>query len=90
MAADDARPRRTGRSTAETRAALADLQGRFDQVAGEFASEAIALKRRGDAEGLRRLAESFTQHNWERFEEAWEGLLGKEAAWETACRMDAV
>ena len=76
--------------TAEARAALADLQGRFDQVAGEFTSEAIALERRGDAEGLRRSAESFTQHNWERFEEAWEGLLGKEAAWEAVCRMDAV
>ncbi len=77
-------------TTAEARAALADLQGRFDQVAGEFASEAIALKRRGDLEGLRRSAESFTQHNWERFEEVLGRLMGKEAAWETACRMDAL
>ncbi len=74
----------------EARAALADLQGRFDQTAAEFASEAAALKRRGDGEGLRRLAESFMQSNWERFEDIWEGLMGKEAAWETACRMDAV
>ncbi len=76
--------------TAEARAALAELQGRFDQAAGEFAPEAAALKRRGDAEGLRRLAESFMQSNWERFEDMWEGLTGKEAAWETVCRMDAV
>ena len=74
----------------EARAALADLQGRFDRAAGEFAPEAAARKRQGDAEGLRRLAESFTQSNWERFEEAWEALRGREAAWETACRMDAV
>ena len=76
--------------TAELRAALAELQGRFDQVAGEFAAEAAALKQRSDGEGLRRLAASFAQHNWERFEETWEGVLQKEAAWETACRMDAV
>ena len=76
--------------TAEARAALAALQGRFDQVAGEFAAEAPVLRRRGDDEGLRRLAESFMQHNWERFEEVWQGALAKEAAWETVCRRDAV
>ena len=76
--------------TAEARAALGELQARFDQTANEFTSEAAALKRGGDGEGLRRLAESFTQHNWERFEEMWDGLLRKEAAWEAACRMDAV
>ena len=75
---------------AAARANLADLQARFDQAADEFAPEAAALKRRGDAEGLRRLAESFTQSNWERFEDMWEELTGKDAAWETACRMDGV
>jgi secernin len=74
----------------EARAALADLQARFDQRAGEFAPEAAALKRHSDCEGLRRLTESFTQSNWECFEDVWEGLLGKEAAWDTACRMDAL
>lgn len=83
--------RMTGvKSAPASRTALAALQGRFDQAAGEFAADAAALKRRGDAEGLRRLAASFTQSNWERFEEIWEGLRSKEAAWETACRMDAV
>ena len=76
--------------TAEMRAALADLQGRFDQTASEFSAEALVLRKRGDEESLRRLAESFMQHNWERFKEAWEGVLAKEAAWETTCRMDAV
>jgi hypothetical protein len=76
--------------TGEARTALAALQGRFDHMAGEFRSEAAALRRRGDADGLARLAGSFTQNNWERFEEAWEAVLSNEAAWETACRMDAV
>jgi hypothetical protein len=76
--------------TVEARTALADLQGRFDQMAGEFLADAAALKQRNDDHGLRRLAESFVQHNWERFEELSEGLLGKEAAWETACQMDSV
>ncbi len=73
---------------AAIRAVLAEVQAAFDQAAGEFAAEAAALRRRRDGEGLRRLAESFTQSNWERFEDAWEGLRGKEAAWETACRTD--
>ena len=76
--------------TLETRTALADLQARFDLMAVEFQSEGAALKRRGDDHGLRRLAESFTQNNWERFEEVWEGVLGQDAAWQAACQMDNV
>jgi hypothetical protein len=76
--------------TAEARTALADLQARFDLMAGEFLAEAAALQQRSDSHGLRRLAESFTQNNWERFEEVWEGVLTKEAAWEAVCQIDAV
>jgi hypothetical protein len=52
--------------------APAALQARLDEAVDEYAGEAADLRRRGDAEGLRRLAGSFMQHNWERLEEAWE------------------
>ncbi|HVS36907.1 MAG TPA: carcinine hydrolase/isopenicillin-N N-acyltransferase family protein [Gemmataceae bacterium] len=72
------------------RTALSELQACFDQRAAEFSSETAALKRTGDEQGLRRLAESFMQSNWERFEEVWGGLMGKEAAWEMVCQMDGL
>jgi len=70
-------PRGAG-GRADRRRALAALQSRLDQAAAEYAGEAAGLRRGGDAEGLRRLAGSFMQHNWERFEEVWEEVASGE------------
>jgi hypothetical protein len=56
----------------ERRDTLADLQAHFDQTAADYLVEATALAKRGEAARLPRLAESFMQHNWERFEAAWQ------------------
>jgi secernin len=63
-------------------ASLASLQQQIDDLTHELVGEADLLHRRGDREGLERLAGSFMQHCYERFEEA-AGSLGTPAA-ETA------
>lgn len=52
---------------ARARAALEGLQAQFDSEVGEFATEALALKRLGDEAGLRRLATVFVHRCWEEF-----------------------
>src|SRR5262249_3887855 len=60
-----AEAQRDARLRPALRAALAELQGRFDQDAQEFAAEAAALHARGAGEELARLAGSFMQHAME-------------------------
>jgi hypothetical protein len=59
----------------KARAGLIELQEQLDDLTWEFHPEADALHRRGEAEPLRRLATSFMQHAYERFEEL-AGSLG--------------
>lgn len=57
------------------RAALNDLQERFDRETREFAVEAFALRRRSANDRLARLAELFMQHNLECFQNVQEEFL---------------
>jgi hypothetical protein len=57
------------------RAALDELQERFDRETREFAAEAIELRRRGENDRLARLAELFMQHNLECFQNVQEEFL---------------
>jgi hypothetical protein len=56
---------------------LGRLQARFDQEAEELSVEGAALKQQGDVAGLQRQASLFMDHCLERFEEVWDGLLGR-------------
>jgi len=55
---------------------LAGLQVRYDQMAREFETEAAELRKRGEPEALKRLAESLMENSVERFEEACHSLAG--------------
>jgi hypothetical protein len=63
------------RQRAALREALASLQARLDHLADEFHAEAALLRRRGEMVELHRLADSFLQHNCERWEEVYAGVL---------------
>jgi hypothetical protein len=65
------------RRRAALQAELARLQERFDLTARDFAAEAEAAAQAGSADGLRRLAGSFMQHNLDRFEELAAGQGAK-------------
>ena len=56
---------------------LGQLQGRFDQEAGEFAAEAAAPARRGQRDEARRLAGLLMQSHVERFEDAVEEIVAE-------------
>jgi dipeptidase len=68
------RGRRDGRWRAAVRSGLAGLQQQLDELTPEFVAEANLLHKRREAEGLRRLAQSFMQHTCERFEELADSL----------------
>jgi secernin len=56
---------------------LGRLQARFDQEAEEFAAEGAALKQQGDSKRLQRQASLFMDHCLERYEEMWDGMIGR-------------
>jgi secernin len=59
---------------------MSQLQTRFDQAAHDYLDEADNLRQHGDTFEMHRLATAFMQHNLERFEEAWLGLLEESRA----------
>lgn len=71
---ESARPR------AALRPALAALQERLDADAAELLADANELQRRGDADGLGRLAASFMQHALERLEDVGERVAAPAGA----------
>ena len=72
--------RRDPRLRSALQSGLAGLQERLDDNLREFLPDANDLHRRGDADGLRRLAGSFMQHCLERFEELAAALQPRSAS----------
>jgi hypothetical protein len=62
------------RCEARAKAALAGLQGQFDQDTSAFSDEAARLKNRGDLTELHRQASFFMQHTLEQFDKLIEQL----------------
>jgi dipeptidase len=70
-----ARLREDHRVLIPVREVLAGMQSRFDQDTREFRAEAALLRDHGADDELGGLAGAFMQHNVERFEEVWDGLM---------------